>query len=479
MATITFLKSRSQAVSTMSRVIKYCQQAGKTFDVVTEQVLITGVNCDGENAMTEFMLTKEAFSKTGGRNYYHYIQSFDSYDTISAKDAHDLAVEFAEKAWPGYEVLVCTHCDTDNPHSHFVINSVSFETGKKLRQNPNTLKELRQLSDEICAAHGYEILEPYQKGGANLSAREYRAAVKGESWKIKLMREINSTMERVGSKEEYIEEMKKRGYEMVWTPKRKSITYLCPNKKKCRDYRLHDKKYCKERMEHEFAIRKRITEEYNSGQVGQGECRERGKKQSHALRDDALRDTERAAGRRVPHAAGGESIPAGAVPQDVDARDCGESGGTQRGARSADAAISERHDAGDEELAVTGWEDAREIYLRQRFLTGAMYLGTAQRNQSAAEDEPLVSDRNDKHFATPGRLGVGALAGVAWLMEDEEEDPEERRQRLAEKEAAQNRGAAIGLTDGLVLAAGHWREQEEEYELTQEELEGPTMGGMT
>ena len=148
MATITFLKSRSQAVSTMSRVIKYCQQVGKTFDVVTEQVLITGVNCDGENAMTEFMLTKEAFSKTGGRNYYHYIQSFDSYDTISAKDAHDLAVEFAEKAWPGYEVLVCTHCDTDNHHSHFVINSVSFETGKKLRQNPNPLRAQRQHSDK-------------------------------------------------------------------------------------------------------------------------------------------------------------------------------------------------------------------------------------------------------------------------------------------------------------------------------------------
>ena len=64
-------------------------------------------------------------------------------------------------------------------------------------------------------------------------------------------------------------------------------------------------------------------------------------------------------------------------------------------------------------------------------------------------------------------------------MEDEEEDPEERRQRLAAKEAAQNLGAAIGLTAGLVLAAGHWREQEEEYELTQEELAGPTMGGMT
>ena len=79
-------------------------------------------------------------------------------------------MEFAEKAWPGYEVLVATHCDAAHIHSHFVINSVSFETGLNLRQHPDTLLHLRKLSDELCASHGLSALKPYEKGGTKISA---------------------------------------------------------------------------------------------------------------------------------------------------------------------------------------------------------------------------------------------------------------------------------------------------------------------
>lgn len=63
-------------------------------------------------------------------------------------------------------------------------------------------------------------------------------------------------------------------------------------------------------------------------------------------------------------------------------------------------------------------------------------------------------------------------------MEDEEEDPEERRQRLEAKEAAQNLGVAIGLAAGFAISAKQVHHREEEHELAQEELEGPTMGGL-
>jgi len=54
------------------------------------------------------------------------------------------------------------------------------------------LIKLRALSDEICAAHGMEILKPYEKAKQKpISAREYRAAVRGNSWKFKLMAAID------------------------------------------------------------------------------------------------------------------------------------------------------------------------------------------------------------------------------------------------------------------------------------------------
>jgi len=164
----------------MRAVIGYCQQESKTVDPITGQRFVSGIHCDGLNAATEFMATKKAYHKLDGIHFYQYVQSFSPRENISYEKAHEIALEFAEKAWPGYEVLVTTHCDTAHPHSHFIINSVSYETGEKLRQGPNTLRQLRAVSDEICMAHGLNILPPYSKGGQKLSAREYRAAQKGQ-----------------------------------------------------------------------------------------------------------------------------------------------------------------------------------------------------------------------------------------------------------------------------------------------------------
>ena len=54
--------------------------------------------------------------------------------------------------------------EEDANDANFVINSVSFETGKKLRQHPNPLEQLRNLSDEICLAHGFSVLPPSADG---------------------------------------------------------------------------------------------------------------------------------------------------------------------------------------------------------------------------------------------------------------------------------------------------------------------------
>ena len=490
MATITFLKSKSQAVSTMRRVIDYCQREDKTYDPISERRLISGVNCNGLNAMTEFAMTKRTYGKTDGRNYYHYIQSFDSYDTISAEKAHALAVEFAARAWPGHEVLVCTHCDTDNPHSHFVINSVGYETGKKLRQNPNTLKELRHLSDEICIAHGYETLEPYQDGGANLSSREFRAAAKNQSWKINLMREINEIMEWVGGKDEFVQAMQERGYEMTWTSDRKYISFHCPNGRSCRDIKLHDEKYWKEKLEHEFAIRKQITEEFYAGQAGQFKRRSREQDRSYALRDAALRDSEGAAGRGVSFAAGGMEVPAGAVQEGRDAGNDGGSGriqfadGETSGAKYTDGGEQTvRNESGndnaDAEPYLTGWEAAREVYLRRLQGFGFQDRGIEWRDPAAEENRSLVYDRDHDLFRHPLGAGVGALAAAVGLIEDDSEDPEEHRRRIEAKAHGQNLGAALGLAAGVIIgAAERQRRSEEERELSEEELEGPVMGGM-
>ncbi len=256
MATVNYIKEKTQTKAVMKRVIAYCSQEKKTLDEETGIRYLSGINCSGEDAFSDFTATKEVFKKTTGTQFYHYDQSFDPMENVSPETAHEIARKFAEKAWPGHEVLVATHLDAAHMHSHFVINSVSFETGMKLRQNPNTLKELRNLSDEICRSYGLTTLPTYDKTKMKgQSTREYRAAKKGTSWKDKLRYDIDRAMSRARSKVEFIGKMEDFGYQVKWTTDRKRITYTCPSGKKCRDNKLQDEKYLKSNMEIELRIR--------------------------------------------------------------------------------------------------------------------------------------------------------------------------------------------------------------------------------
>lgn len=265
MATVSFIPESRQSISAMKAVIDYCLQQKKVADADSGRRLVSRVNCNGENAFTEFMATKTAHHKKCGMNFYHYVQSFSPSKSVTAEQVHEIGLAFAKKAWPGHEVLVTTHTDVAHLHNHFVINSVHYENGMKLRQNPGTLTKLRSLSDDICLGHGLSVLEAYKKDGANISSREYRVAAKGDSWKFKLMSDIDFVMNRSGSRADFMREMQRLGYKVTWTDERKYITFTCPNGKKCRDIRLHDEKYLKEVLEYEFTIRKQHTAEHGGG----------------------------------------------------------------------------------------------------------------------------------------------------------------------------------------------------------------------
>lgn len=74
MATVTYIKEQKQSPSAMAGVIAYCSQELKTVDTEGRRYL-SGVNCTGENALQEFLLTKESWRKTSGTNFYQYVQS--------------------------------------------------------------------------------------------------------------------------------------------------------------------------------------------------------------------------------------------------------------------------------------------------------------------------------------------------------------------------------------------------------------------
>ena len=52
------------------------------------------------------------------------------------------------------------HIDREHIHSHCVINSVNFETGKKLHMAKEQLQELMRRNDMICQEMGLPVFEP-------------------------------------------------------------------------------------------------------------------------------------------------------------------------------------------------------------------------------------------------------------------------------------------------------------------------------
>ena len=362
MATIMYIPEDRQNRFAMRAVINYCVQEYKIFDNKSNRQLISGVNCDGANSFREFMATKKVYGKDNGFFFYHYAQSFSPKEKITPEQAHEIALEFAEKAWSGHEVLVATHCDRERIHSHFVINSVGFESGKKLRQSPSTLKQLRKLSDEICIAHGLSVLQPYQGGKNSMSSREYRARLRGNSWKEKLAKAIDNAMEFSGSKDDFIRNMSILGYRMTWTDKRKYLTFHCPNGKSCRDIKLHDDKYLKENIEREL-----LQREFPSG-----------------------------------------------------------------------------------EKQPTGWEASRELYEQH----------IRERTQSKAE----MQRTEDSYSDIGSRLGSFARA-VSKIVDNDSEDPDERRKRIEAEENGSAFGSVLGYGIGIIAnAVNKIPEQELDYE---------------
>ena len=272
MATVNILSNGSHpGGGGLQATLDYCMQDEKT--MYEGRKLVYGMNCSEQDPYLDMMTTKKLYGKAGGRMYYHLDQSFSPEEMITPEQAHKIAIEFAEEQFKGYEVLIATHVDAHHIHSHFVVNSVSFENGLKYHSSKDNIRKLREASDTICLKHGFSVVKPKeQKKTKDIGTREYRVACKSSSWKMNLIVAIEAGMRRAKTKDEFLEFMKKRGYEVNWTDTRKYITYTTPNGYRCRDIRLHEDKFLKEAMENEFRIRQEIarSETYCGSEFGRG-----------------------------------------------------------------------------------------------------------------------------------------------------------------------------------------------------------------
>ena len=337
-------KKGAQTRGCMKSVMQYVAQKNKTLWNGVQ--LISGIGCQPETAFDEFLSTKHLHHKDGGVMFYHMVQSFPKGVAIDPRTAHEAARRLAGY-FEGCEVLVCTHVDREHVHSHCIINSVNFETGRKVHMADEQIQELRIRNDQICEELGLpKFQKDEQRQSRGMSNAEYYTADRGESWKFELMRVIDECMRCAGDREEFLVLLRSEGYNATWTDGRKNITYTTPDGRKCRDSKLHIEKYLKENMEAEFGYR---TENDNTRNVDAAQKADGRGTTAGTQRDGHGAELERAA-RNAGQAVSAADA-AGRRPENAPDK-AGSAGSPDRDA-------DERR-----KFRETGWGPEREVFFR-------------------------------------------------------------------------------------------------------------------
>ena len=484
MAIVHFVnyKRGTQSRAAMRGVMLYVMQEKKT--TWEGGPLVSGINCQPQSAYDDFLNTKLLYHKDGGVMFYHMVQSFPKGAAVDPRQAHEAARRLAEY-FDGCEVLVCTHVDREHIHSHCVINSVNFDTGKKLHMAKEQLQELMRHNDDICLEMGLPVFDAPTQQARGMGGAEYHTALKGQSWKLRLINTIDECMKYAADKDAFVSLMASEGYAVRWESGRKYITYTTPDGLKCRDNKLHEEKYCKEAMEHEFRIRTELVkrklrraaeidggiETDESAEQRTAGCATANPAHCDPVRPAAGDEQTGGAGRRNKLGAGGNSED----PARIENTHRPDAGAAVSG---GDAEIADR----DEQTAGTGWEPEREVFLQvDRLAPGLQPAGGPQVDHAGADPwhggaGGLVWRGGDPQ-SVPLMPAVAGLTAAGTLM-DEDEDAEEKRRRMEAKIAAENFGAAIGFAAGAAMAVKEKLDEQSAREEQKKQQHEQAMGGL-
>ncbi len=131
-----------------------------------------------DTALQEMRNTKKQFFKTTGIQCFHGVQSFVKGE-VTPEQAHEIGIKLAEELWGDkFQVVVSTHLNTDNIHTHFVINSVSFVDGKRFCNTKKDYAAMRKASDKLCEEYGLSVLKQEEKYNKYATSSLYKELMK-------------------------------------------------------------------------------------------------------------------------------------------------------------------------------------------------------------------------------------------------------------------------------------------------------------
>ena len=113
----------------VSTLVHYCLDAKKTMHYV--YIGSYAVSYIPEEAILQMQLLQKYLGQTDGVHLRHMVLSFSKDEVDSPSLARTLGNEICKYYGAEYQILFGVHCNTEHLHIHFVMNTVSYRTGKK------------------------------------------------------------------------------------------------------------------------------------------------------------------------------------------------------------------------------------------------------------------------------------------------------------------------------------------------------------
>lgn len=142
---------------------RYLERDGRA--LMVECINLDKLNDQGKTWSYSMDQTRKVYNNnrsTNGkraRTFNHYVLSPDPQDHVSAEELRDFSREWAEQAFPEFEVAIVLHDDNKNGimHAHIVVNNTNLLTGERLGTYLNNCKvrEIACLVQDMAKERGW------------------------------------------------------------------------------------------------------------------------------------------------------------------------------------------------------------------------------------------------------------------------------------------------------------------------------------
>ncbi len=192
---------------------------------------------DSRSYVEQFKETANLWEKAqtpDSRKYYHFKLAFDIADNqkgLTPQKVMEMTKKLVDKYFPNSECIISVHTDKEHLHSHIIVNSVCFDTGKMLQISPQKYTRMKDYANEISEQYGFSTVDFRKPSKVRQSTAERQIIAKNEiSWKEEL-REVIDLAKRNASNMMDFEKFLNNYGVILSRNTEKSISYLHPEKK--------------------------------------------------------------------------------------------------------------------------------------------------------------------------------------------------------------------------------------------------------